>query len=78
VGGIVVELMDGEGEDGSVFGEDGGGAVAVVDIGVDDHGAGDFFCGFAGCGWLQLRRGWRRSLRRGRGRRVEAAADVHR
>jgi len=43
VGGIVVELMDGEGEDGSVFGEDGGGAVAVVDIGVDDHGAGDFF-----------------------------------
>jgi len=34
------------------------------------------FLRVAGCGWLQLRRGWRRSLRRGRVGVVEAAADV--
>src|SRR5580704_9090825 len=37
--------MDGEGEDGIVFGKDGGGAIAVVDVCVDDHGAGDFVAG---------------------------------
>src|SRR5258708_14023283 len=48
VGGVVVQLVDGEGEDGIVLAEDGGGAVAVVDVGVDDHGAGDFVAGLQG------------------------------
>ncbi len=41
VGGIVVELVDGESEDGRIVGEDGGGAVAMVDVGVDDDGFAD-------------------------------------
>lgn len=45
VGGVVVELVDGEGEDRIVFGENGGGAVAVMDVGIHDHGAGDFVAG---------------------------------
>ena len=45
VGRVIVELMDGESEDGSVFVENGGGAVAMVDVGVDDDGAGNFFAG---------------------------------
>src|SRR5260370_42588638 len=48
VGGVVVQLVDGEGEDGIVLAEDGGGAVAVVDVGVNDHGAEDFFAGLQG------------------------------
>src|SRR5689334_6689066 len=48
VGGIVVVLVNGEGEDGIVFAEDGGGAVAVMDVGVDDHGADDFVAGLQG------------------------------
>src|SRR5258707_15854523 len=45
VGRVIVELVDGEGEDGIVFAEDGGGAVAVVDVGVYHHRAGYFFSG---------------------------------
>ena len=45
VGGVVVLLMNGEGEDGIVLAEDGSGAIAVVDVGVHDHGAGDFVAG---------------------------------
>jgi selenocysteine lyase/cysteine desulfurase len=37
--------MDGEGEDGIVLAENGGGAVAVVDVGVHYQGADDFVAG---------------------------------
>ena len=45
MGRVIVELVDGEGEDGIVFAEDGGGAVAVMDVGVYHHRAGYFFSG---------------------------------
>ncbi len=45
MGRVIVELVDGDGEDGIVFAEDGGGAVAVMDVGVHDHGAGNFVAG---------------------------------
>ena len=48
VSGVVVRLMDGEGEDGWVVGEDGGSAIAVVDVGIDDHGFGDLVAGLQG------------------------------
>src|ERR1700722_6380747 len=48
VGRVVIELVDGEGEDGIVLVEDGGGAVAVVDVSIHDHGAGDFVAGLQG------------------------------
>jgi len=46
--GVDVALVHGEGEDVGVEGEDEGGAVAVVDIEVDDHGGGDGFFGDEG------------------------------
>ena len=39
--GVVVFLMDGESEDVGISGEDAGSAVALVDIGVDDHDGAD-------------------------------------
>ncbi len=33
--------MDGERKDGGIVGEDGGGAVAVVHVGINDHGFAD-------------------------------------
>ena len=41
--GVDVALVHGEGEDVGVEGEDEGGAVALVDVEVDDHGGGDGF-----------------------------------
>ncbi len=41
--GVDVVLVHGEGEDVGVEGEDEGGAIAVVDVEVDDHGGGDGF-----------------------------------
>ena len=41
LGGIVVELVDGEREHRLVAGEDRGGAVAVVDVAIHHHGAAD-------------------------------------
>src|SRR5256885_3109656 len=38
VRGVIVFLMDGDGEDGVVVVKNGGGAVAVVDVSVDDNG----------------------------------------
>src|SRR5579864_5150122 len=40
--GIVIVLMNGKRKDGLVTGEDGCGAVAVVNVAVNNHGAGDF------------------------------------
>ena len=45
VGRVVVHLMDREREDGIVLAEDGGGAVAMVDVGIYHHRAGYFFSG---------------------------------
>src|SRR2546423_11008634 len=41
IGGVVVELLNGDGEDGWVIGENGRGSVAVMHIAVDYHGALD-------------------------------------
>ena len=38
---IIVLLMNGESEDRGIAGKNGGGTVAVVDVGVDDHGSLD-------------------------------------
>jgi hypothetical protein len=39
--GVIVFLVDGKSEDGGIAGEDGGGAVALMDVGVNDHGGLD-------------------------------------
>src|SRR5205823_4991815 len=45
VRGVIVFLMDGDGEDGIISVKNGGGAVAVVDVSVDDDGFADGFVG---------------------------------
>jgi len=38
IGGVVVEVVNGKREYGGIAGEDGGRAVAVVDVAIDDEG----------------------------------------
>ena len=76
VGRIVVELMDGEGEDGVVLREDSGGAVAVVDVGINHHGAGDLFAGLQGANCHGYIVDSAEAFAVARVRVVKAAADV--
>src|SRR5208282_3138664 len=41
--GIIVLLVDGEGEDGGIAGKNGSGSIALMHVGIDDHGGANCF-----------------------------------